>query len=51
MTADDAVAITAPGMAQVVRWRSGKGLDQLRDEPVKLRFYLRDARLYGFRFA
>ena len=50
LTRDAAVPIRTPGRAQVVRWRGGPGLDRLRSEPIKLRFHLRHAKLFAFRF-
>ena len=47
----DCVPISTDSVRHVVRWRGGRSLGALRDTPASLRFHLRDAELYSFRFA
>ena len=47
----EGVPISTDSVRHVVRWTGGSSLGALRDTPVALRFHLRDAELYSFRFA
>ena len=46
----DCVPLTADGIKQVVSWKSGAGLSQLANRPLRLRVALKDAELYSFQF-
>ena len=46
----DCLSLKADGLRKVVSWKSGAELSQLADEPVRLRFELKDADLYSFQF-
>ena len=46
----ECVPINTDSVRHVVRWNGGRSLGTLRDTPVSLRFHLRDAELYSFRF-
>ena len=46
----DAVETIGNEIDRVVRWRSGSDLGALAGTPVRLRFVLKDARLYALRF-
>jgi hypothetical protein len=48
---DDCYDIVGDAIERVVRWEHGAGVSALQDRPVQLRFVLRDADLYAFRFA
>lgn len=37
-------------LARVVSWKGGSGVGELADRPVRIRFQLKDADLYAFRF-
>jgi hypothetical protein len=43
-------AIVGDEIARVVRWTDGAELKRLKDRPVRLRFVMKDADLYSFRF-
>ena len=47
-TAQDCVAIAEDGVSVPVRWRDGRDLRALREQPVRLRFALNNARLYAY---
>ena len=49
--AAECIPISADSVRQVVRWQGGGSLGPLRGTPVVLRFHLKDAELYSFRFA
>ena len=40
----------APGAERTVTWKGGRDLSSLNGEPVRLRFVVKDADLYSFRF-
>ena len=46
----DCPEIFGDDIERVVRWNGGPGLDALNGRPVRLRFVMRDADLYSFRF-
>ena len=46
----DAIETIGNEIERVVRWRSGSDLSALAGTPVRLRFVLKDARLYSLRF-
>lgn len=48
--AADCTPVTGNSLRHVVQWGDRQGDDSWRDGPVRLRFHLRDAALYGFRF-
>lgn len=50
-TLDDCPEIIGDRLDHPVRWRTGGDLQKLAGQPVRLRFHLRDADLYSFRFA
>ena len=50
-TLADADAITTSGAAQTVSWQGRSDVSDLADTPIRLRFALRNARLYSFQFA
>ena len=37
-------------LERVVRWKGGNEPGQLEGQPIRLRFVIRDANLYAFRF-
>jgi len=39
------------GLAKVVSWKGGANLAALAGRPVRLRFAMRDMKLYAFQFA
>ncbi|MEX2577785.1 MAG: hypothetical protein WD342_01905 [Verrucomicrobiales bacterium] len=47
---DDAVPLTGDNTAATVEWKGGASLESLGDQPVRIRFVLRDADLYSLRF-
>ena len=47
----DCVELLGDDLERTVRWAQGADLSKLSGEPVRLRFALRDADLYAFRFA
>ena len=49
-TASDCPEIIGDEIARVVRWKGGSDLSALAGKPVRLRFVLKDADLYSFRF-
>ena len=49
-TAADAVETIGNEIERPVRWKSGSDVAALAGRPVRLRFVMRDARLYAFRF-
>ncbi|MGN6546091.1 MAG: HEAT repeat domain-containing protein, partial [Aureliella sp.] len=50
-SADDCVEVIGNETDRTVRWKSGSDLSELVDKPVRLRFIMKDADLYAFRFA
>ena len=50
-TLDDCVEVLGDDLERVVRWSGGTDLSRLAGIPVRLRFVLRDADLFSFRFA
>jgi hypothetical protein len=50
-TLDDCPEILGDSIEHVVRWNQGGDVRPLQGRPVRLRFVLRDADLYAFRFA
>ena len=50
-TLDDCVEVLGDDLERVVRWSGGTDLSRLSGIPVRLRFVLRDADLFAFRFA
>ncbi len=48
---EQAARITRTGLRQLVSWRGGTSLAALGRRPVRLRFHLRNAKLYSFQFA
>lgn len=47
---DDAIAIQGDSVAMPVRWKSGGDLSELAGTPPRIRFHLRDCKLYAFQF-
>ncbi len=47
---EDCIEVLGDELERVVRWQEGRALDGLAGTPVRLRFVLRDADLYSFRF-
>ena len=47
---DDADPITESGTSQVVSWNGSSDVSALANQPVKLRFYFKNAKLYSFQF-
>lgn len=47
----DCTPLTGDGIAQAVRWQGGAAVPQLPDKPVRLRFQVQGADLYGFQLA
>ena len=45
---DGCVPVAADGARQVVRWRGQPVLRALEDQPVRLRFHMRNAELFSF---
>ena len=46
----DADPITTTGLAHVASWKGKSDLSGLKDRPVKLRIYFKNAKLYSFQF-
>lgn len=49
-TLSDATELIGDEIARHAAWRNGPGLAQLRARPIRLRFHLKDADLFSFRF-
>jgi hypothetical protein len=49
-TFDDADPIMESGLDQVVSWNDDSDLSRLAGQPIKLRFYIKNAKLYSFQF-
>jgi len=49
-TAEDAPEIFGDSLERVARWNNGRDLAALSGTPVRLRFLMKDADLYSFRF-
>ena len=47
---EDCVEVLGDELERVVRWKEGRALGGLAGTPVRLRFVLRDAELFSFRF-
>jgi hypothetical protein len=47
---DEAVSVDRNGVEQEVWWRHGPDVGRLAGKPVRLKFKLRSAKLYAFRF-
>jgi hypothetical protein len=47
---DDCPAVIGDEIRHVVAWKSGADASPLADKPIRLRFVIRDADLYSFRF-
>lgn len=48
---EDCPEIIGDRLEHTVRWKSGSDISRLAGQPIRLRFQLRDADLYSFRFA
>lgn len=48
---EECVPIFGNDIERTVQWDSGKRLSDLADQPVRLRFYLKDADLYSLKFS
>ena len=48
---DDCVEVLGDDLARVVRWADGPDVSRLAGIPVRLRFELKDADLFSFRFS
>ena len=48
MAREDCLLESFDSTQQEVTWREKSGLDKLRGQPVRLRFYVQNADLYGF---
>ena len=51
LSLDDAVPLTGKGVEQEVFWKGGVNVAGCQGQPVRLRIWVRNADLYGFRFA
>ena len=49
-TATDATETIGNEIDRVVRWKSGSDVSRLAGKPVRLRFVMKDAKLYAFQF-
>ena len=49
-TLDESVEVLGDDLERTVRWSSGPEVSRLAGVPVRLRFVMRDADLYAFRF-
>ena len=49
-TEKDADTITGNSIAKTVKWRASSDLSALAGRPIKLRFVMRDAKLFAFQF-
>ena len=49
MSAEDCVPITGDHLNAEVKWTSGKKITQFRDKPMRLRFIMKQGRLYSFK--
>ena len=49
-TFEDADPITTTGQSHIVSWQGKSDLSELGGEPIKLRFYFKNTKLYSFRF-
>ena len=47
---EDCIKVLGDDLERVVRWKEGQELGDLAGTPVRLRFVLRDAELFSFRF-
>ena len=47
---NDADPITESGTSQVVSWNGSSDVSALANQPIKLRFYFKNAKLYSFQF-
>ena len=47
---DDCLEHYGDSVHQIVAWKGGSDVSALANEPVRLRFVLKDADLYSFRF-
>ena len=50
-TLDDSIEIIGDRVEQTVAWKEGADVSRLSGEPIRLRFVLKDADLYSFRFS
>ena len=48
-TEQDCVPVVADDVAAIAEWRDRRSLAELQGRPVRLRFVLRNARLYSYR--
>jgi hypothetical protein len=46
---DDCVPLQADSVEAQIAWKDGRTLAELRERPVRIRFHLRNARLYSYR--
>lgn len=51
LTLEDCPEIIGDRLEHTVRWKSESDISRLAGQPIRLRFHLRDADLYSFRFA
>ena len=49
-TLKDSPEIFGDQLDRVVAWKTGKDVSQLAGKPIRLRFVMRDADLYSFKF-
>ena len=49
-TLADAIETIGNETDRVVRWKSGSDVSTLAGKPVRLRFVMKDARMYSFQF-
>ena len=47
---EDADPMTESGLDRVVSWKGSSDVSRLAGEPIKLRFYFKNAKLYSFQF-
>ena len=49
-TFEDSDPITKSGTSQVMSWNGNPDVSALANQPIKLRFYFKNAKLYSFQF-
>ena len=50
LTFDDSDPIFESGLDQVVTWNGDSDLSRLAGQAIKIRFYIKNAKLYSFQF-
>ena len=49
-TRDDCVPIKTDSIRHIVKWKNGCDLSSLKGKTIKLKFYMKNAKLYSFKF-